>query len=252
MKTKTNQTRVATKQQFITTTLITGLLILVAALFIAVGVTWASTRHYEPAIHYQALKTATILPMLIVPACVAIIGFQGFRNHRDMMEVTRLAHTDEMTGLANRRAFMREAVELLEATDIEYEGLCLFIVDLDHFKRVNDRHGHDAGDKVLIHAAQKILKAVPHGSLVARLGGEEFAVMMSYRSIMDIHDRAEAIRVRIADHTCCVGGLNIKITASVGAGIAHPRDTVSSIMCRADNALYEAKHEGRNRFTIAA
>jgi diguanylate cyclase (GGDEF)-like protein len=230
----------------------TGFWVMFAAITIAVTVTWFSTQDYEPAIHHQALRTAYFLPLILVPACIGIVGRQSLVNHRQMLEVTRLAHTDEMTGLANRRAFMQDATERLASTDVEIEGIAIFIVDLDHFKSVNDVYGHSAGDEVLIHAAKQMEKAVPHGSLICRLGGEEFAIMLGYRSVLDVHERAEEIRRRIASKPCTVGEHSISITASVGAGIAHSRDTVSSVMTRADNALYEAKGEGRNRFAIAA
>ena len=243
---------VPSEREFLFSLLRTRLIVLCFAVTLTVTATWFSTRNYEPWMHYKAVFTAFILPVLIVPVCIGIVGRQGLLNHRRMLEVTRLAHTDEMTGLANRRAFMLEATERLRNTDVELEGLAIFIVDLDHFKSVNDVYGHTAGDEVLIHAANQMVKAAPHGSIVCRLGGEEFAIMLGYNSVLDVHDRAEEIRHRIASKPCIVGEHTISITASVGAGIAHSRDTVSSVMTRADNALYEAKGEGRNRFTIAA
>ncbi|MEM9054501.1 MAG: GGDEF domain-containing protein [Pseudomonadota bacterium] len=252
MKTKADYRNVPSEREYIAGMAMTGIIILVIALAIAVTVTWYTTKSYEVQIHQQAMRTATFLPMIIVPACVSIVGLQGLANHRRMLAVTRLAHTDEMTGLANRRAFMQEAHSLFEATDLDYEGLCIFIVDLDHFKKVNDAYGHEAGDEVLIHASTLLIQAVPHGSLVARLGGEEFAVLMHYTSMAQIHERAEAIRYRIASSICTYQEHRIRISASVGVGIAHPRDTVSSVMSRADNALYAAKDEGRNRFVVAA
>ena len=169
-----------------------------------------------------------------------------------MLAVSKLARTDEMTGLANRRAFMHAAIDRFTTTDFEYSGLSLMIVDLDHFKQVNDVYGHDAGDEVLIHAARQIVEACPEDSFVARLGGEEFAVMMPYETVADLHQRAEAIRARVAAQPCDYQGTSIRVSASLGVGIAHPRDSVSSVLSRADNALYEAKDQGRNRFNIAA
>jgi len=157
-----------------------------------------------------------------------------------------------MTGLANRRAFMQEARHQFDSADLEFHGLSIFIIDLDHFKKVNDAYGHEAGDEVLIHASQQIVEALPEDAMVARLGGEEFAVLLPYADISQIYHYAEAIRHRVASKPCAYFEHRIQVSASVGVGIAHPRDTVRSVMTRADDALYDAKDEGRNRFVIAA
>lgn len=244
--------RVKTEREFILAMVKTGIVVLVFALLIAMTVTWFTTRHYDPIIHYQALRTAFLLPVLIVPACIGIIGRQNLHDHRYMLEATRLAHTDEMTGLANRRSFWREAKAQLAATDFESAGICAFIVDLDHFKAVNDKYGHSAGDDTLIHVAAQMEAALPDGTLIARLGGEEFAILLEYIELSDIHDHAEILRDRVAANPCLVTTQAISVTVSVGIGIASSEDTISSLLSRADRALYVAKDEGRNRFSIAA
>ena len=252
MKTNPSDLRLIDERDYIKSLVLTGVVLLCVALIIAVSVTWFTTRAYEAHIHAQAMRTATLLPLVIVPTCVLIIGRQGLLNHRRMMEVTRLAHTDEMTGLANRRAFMQDAYARLKAANLDLEGVCIFIIDLDHFKRVNDIYGHDAGDRVLIHTSQQIVSCLPEASLAARLGGEEFAVLIDFRTIEEVHELAEAIRERIATTPCRLDHQLIEVTASLGAGIAPPRDNVRSVLTRADNALYDAKNQGRNRFRVAA
>lgn len=252
MKTNFDLESVPTEREFVSGVLITGLIILLIAVVVSVSFTWYTTRDYEQYIHLRALRTATLLPMLIVPFCVAIVGFRALADYRRMLAVSRLAHTDEMTNLANRRAFMQRARKTFAETDLNYSGLCFFIVDLDHFKKVNDAYGHEAGDEVLIHASHQMVKALPEHALVARLGGEEFAVLVSYENVAEIHDMAESIRFHVASKSCAYNEHRIQISASVGVGIAHPRDTVGSVMTRADNALYEAKDMGRNRFVVAA
>lgn len=243
---------VPTERDFVASMVTTSLIILVIAVAISATTTWYTTRFYEPDIHLKALRTAIILPLIIVPLCTGIVGFQSVSNHRRMLAVSKLARTDEMTGLANRRAFMHAATSRFATTNFEYSGLALMIVDLDHFKQVNDVYGHDAGDEVLIHTAKQIADACPEDSLVSRLGGEEFAIMMPYETIAQLHAHAETIRARVAAQPCDYQGTSIRVSASLGVGIAHPRDSVSSVLSRADNALYEAKDQGRNRFTIAA
>ena len=237
---------------FTASTVMTSVLILVFALCLALAATWITTRGYDAHIHHQAMLTAIILPLIIVPLCTGIVGYQSVSNHRRMLEVSRLAKTDEMTGLANRRAFMHAANAQFESTDFDYSGLSVLIIDLDHFKQVNDVHGHDAGDEVLIHASAQIAKAAPSDSLVARLGGEEFAVLMPYESVAELHQHAEAIRQRVGSKPCNYQGKSIPVSASLGVGIANARDSVSSVLSRADNALYEAKDRGRDRFVVAA
>ncbi|MEL6860811.1 MAG: GGDEF domain-containing protein [Pseudomonadota bacterium] len=243
---------VPTEREFVSGLFMTGLIILVVAVALAVGVTWYTTRGYEPQIHFQALRTATILPMIIVPLCVTFTGFRALKDYRQMLLVSRLAHTDEMTNLANRRAFMQRARTLFAETDLSFSGLCMFIVDLDHFKKVNDAYGHEAGDEVLIHASQQMIKALPDDALIARLGGEEFGILAPYSNVAEIHEMAESIRHHVSSKPCAYNEHRIQVSASVGVGIAHPRDTIGSVMTRADNALYEAKDMGRNRFVVAA
>ena len=252
MKHTTDLYDVPTEREFIANMVMTTIVMLVIAVLIAVSATWYTTRGYEPSIHHQALRTATLLPMIIVPLCTSIVGYKASRTHRSLLALSKLAHTDEMTGLANRRAFMRAANARFEQTNFDYSGIALMIVDLDHFKRVNDKYGHEAGDEVLIHAAQQIQNACSDDCLVARLGGEEFAVMMPYDSVAGIHQGAEAIRARVAESPCDYQGQTIHVSASLGVGIAHPRDTVSSVLSRADNALYDAKDDGRNQYKVAA
>jgi diguanylate cyclase (GGDEF)-like protein len=250
---QTNEIRsVPSEREFAANLIMVAAIMLVIATVIAVAATWVTTRHYEPHIHQKALRTATILPLIIVPLCTSIVGYQSILNHRRMLRVFQLAHTDEMTNLANRRAFMQEARHRFETVDLEFYGLSIFIIDLDHFKKVNDAYGHEAGDEVLIHASRQIVEALPEDAMVARLGGEEFAVLLPYADITQIYHYAEAIRHRVASKPCAYLAHRIQVSASVGVGIAHARDTVRSVMTRADDALYDAKDEGRNRFVIAA
>lgn len=252
MNAKSDIYNVPSERDFVASMVMTSLIILVFAVSLAAATTWFTTKGYDAHIHHQAMRTAIILPLIIVPLCTGIVGAQSVYNHRRMLEVSHLARTDEMTGLANRRAFMHAANEQFEITDFEYSGLSVLIIDLDHFKQVNDVHGHDAGDEVLIHASQQIAQASPSDSLVARLGGEEFAVLMPYESVAQLHQRAEEIRQRVGSQPCHYQGKEIRVSASLGVGIANARDSVSSVLSRADNALYEAKDQGRNQFVIAA
>lgn len=244
--------KVKSERAFICEMIRVGVALTCLATILAVTVTWWTTHNYTPYMHHKALRTALILPLIVAPTCMYIIGRIGLRNHRQMLAINALAFTDELTGLANRRAFMRDAAERLATTDLNKTGVCIMIVDLDHFKRVNDQYGHDAGDTTLINVARQMERALPASALIARLGGEEFAVMASFNSMDHLNEIGENLRARIASRPCAYGQHNIQATASIGAGIAYDGDSTQSIMSRADSALYGAKHEGRNRFMLAA
>lgn len=245
--------QVKTEREFVLAMVKTGIFILILACSMSISVIWVTTRDLAPDVRYRAILTAAVLPFFIVPVCMTTIGYQNLREHRRMLEITRIALTDEMTGLANRRSFMREGQARLEAAKTPGQaGICLLIVDLDHFKAVNDKYGHGAGDETLIHVAECMETAMPRKALIARLGGEEFAIMVSFEDMDDIHRHAEALRQSVAGSPCQVGEEQIAVTISVGVGIASDEDTLNSLMSRADCALYAAKSDGRNRFSIAA
>jgi diguanylate cyclase (GGDEF)-like protein len=121
--------------------------------------------------------------------------------------------------------------------------LCALCIDADHFKAVNDTHGHDAGDRVLVDIAARLQQAVRRYDMVARVGGEEFTVLLIGIGAEEGACLAERIRGAIADSPC--GG--IPVTASVGVAAWRPGDTPDALLKRADEALYAAKGAGRNR-----
>ncbi|MDJ0921956.1 MAG: GGDEF domain-containing protein [Henriciella sp.] len=244
--------RIKSERDYLHASVRTGAIITLGATAIALCVTWLTTRHLGPEIYVQALLTALLLPMVIAPLCFVFTVRQGLLSHRQMLEINQLAHTDEMTGLPNRRAFMREAASRFSNADLSEDGICILLIDLDHFKSVNDQFGHDVGDKTLIHVAREIDMTAPVGSFVARLGGEEFAVLLSVNSRAELHQYGERMRARVASQPCIHEGIGIRVTISIGAGVAAEGDSVSGVLTQADRALYEAKNQGRNRFSMAA
>ena len=166
---------------------------------------------------------------------------------------TLLASTDELTGLANRRAFLRHLDRQTEAATEFGWRLTVAMFDVDHFKRVNDRYGHAVGDKVLQRVARRASAVCRAGDLIGRLGGEEFAVLMPSAGPDDAHQVAE--RLRQAIETPLPGEDEIDLpTVTVSIGIAtRLRDqTGAEVLAQADSALYAAKDAGRNRIKIAA
>ncbi len=160
-----------------------------------------------------------------------------------------LALTDELTGLFNRRAAVRSLEQALAQQRRNGLAATAVIVDLDHFKLVNDRHGHDAGDAALRHVAAVFRPLVRSSDTLARWGGEEFLLVCSSEPPTDPAVLCE--RFRAALEGSVVPGHGFSLTASFGAAIAAPHESAESVVHRADVALYEAKRAGRNRAVIA-
>ncbi|MCB9855357.1 MAG: response regulator [Phycisphaerales bacterium] len=160
----------------------------------------------------------------------------------------RMATTDELTGLYNRREAMRRLEECWSMGDRHGQMLTCMMIDVDHFKRCNDTHGHDVGDAVLRAVAKAILCSVRSGEIVFRLGGEEFLVICPEAGVSDARSGAERIRADVEKLAIRHGQELIHMTISVG--IAERDDTHTSIdelLKCADEALYRAKRTGRNR-----
>ena len=176
---------------------------------------------------------------------VEIIGVTRDISERKRFEaeLKRLAVTDAVTGVWNRS----HGEELLDAemTDARATGrpLSLLMLDIDHFKSINDRHGHQAGDHVLIEITRRLQDSLPRTDAVARWGGEEFVVLLRDCRIDDAVATAEKIRARIAERPFDDAG---RATVSIGAAELAAEDDLDSWLARADEALYKAKRSGRN------
>lgn len=175
------------------------------------------------------------------------------RLEHSLHEQQRLAVTDPLTGLHNRR-FFEEMLALEGARARRGDApLGLVVVDLDHFKRINDTHGHPGGDAVLQTAAQRLAGAVRAGDVLARYGGEEFVVLLPTASAEETQTVAERCRVAVGGAPIFLPGAAVAVTASVGFAVApdHASET-EELVRRADTALYVAKRLGRNQVRSAA
>ncbi|MEZ5823776.1 MAG: GGDEF domain-containing protein [Geminicoccaceae bacterium] len=165
-------------------------------------------------------------------------------------ELERLANTDELTGIANRRYFMSHSKKILREAGAGTGPSSIGILDIDHFKRVNDAHGHDTGDELLRAFAQAIAEGLGPDGLVGRLGGEEFAILLPSSNLREARAIADHVRRKVAEiHITCPGtGDRIGCTTSIGiAEFATDERLLRDAMTRADAALYAAKRDGRNR-----
>jgi diguanylate cyclase (GGDEF)-like protein len=157
-----------------------------------------------------------------------------------------LASRDPLTGCLNRRAFFAEADAKLREAMVSQRPLAFLMLDADHFKIVNDRFGHAAGDRVLVGLAEVFLRICGGGGVVGRYGGEEFCVALSDRAGLDAERLAELIRLTVSQHE---GWLPTgqRVTVSIGLAVRQGEATVEELIRRADEALYAAKAGGRNR-----
>ena len=157
------------------------------------------------------------------------------------------ALTDGLTGMQNRRYFddaLREYLQEFRRID---RPVGLMILDLDHFKLVNDTHGHDVGDEVLRAVATCLRGMTRYHDVVARLGGEEFAVVTPNMDVELLARFAERIRKAIANMSIMSGNVRLKVTTSVGLAVWDHKESAEDFYRRADRQLYEAKKQGRNR-----
>lgn len=157
------------------------------------------------------------------------------------------ALTDPLTGMQNRRYFDDALREYLEEFKRIEKPVGLMILDLDHFKQINDTHGHDVGDVVLREVAGCLRELTRYHDVVARLGGEEFAVVAPNMDAAALARFAERIRKAVAGMVVVSGNVRLRITTSVGLASWDGEEDADSLYRRADKQLYEAKRLGRNR-----
>ncbi|MBK6696160.1 MAG: diguanylate cyclase [Myxococcales bacterium] len=162
-------------------------------------------------------------------------------------DAQRLAATDSLTGLLNRRAFVEVVARDVSLAHRHSSPLSLLLLDLDHFKQVNDVYGHAVGDLVLSTTAGALAQTVRKSDLVARWGGEEFVVALSHTAASGARVMAERLRRQIADRAIALPDRTFNVTSSIGVASLGPNEDLDGLLVRADRAMYQAKSKGRNR-----
>jgi diguanylate cyclase (GGDEF)-like protein len=175
-------------------------------------------------------------------------SFEAQRFNRDIEDLRRLAETDPLSGLPNRRSFMQYAADMLKHYKHDGRSFALVMIDIDRFKGVNDTYGHHAGDAVISAVANTLAKEIRPTDKVARFGGEEFLILLRETVEKDALNTAERLRARVESISIPTEGHTLKVTISLGVSLSLPTDAdVHEIIGRADKALYQAKNSGRNR-----
>jgi diguanylate cyclase (GGDEF)-like protein len=173
----------------------------------------------------------------------------AYRTESQRAQLESLASLDPLTGAFNRRTLEAELAIAIADAQRRRTSCGLAMLDLDHFKRVNDRYGHEAGDQVLVEFTALVDRAIRAGDRLFRFGGEEFVLLMPGVDPPTLRERCEELRERVADGLD-VGGS--PVTVSIGAAALSPGETAQSWLARADAAVYEAKRRGRDHVVVDA
>jgi diguanylate cyclase (GGDEF)-like protein len=200
-----------------------------------------------------------LLNAFLLNIAIIIFGWSRYRELCDEImlrraaerEARRLAETDSLTGFHNRRSFNLSVDALIDRSATAGRAVAVLMIDLDNFKQVNDYNGHATGDRLLVECARRITAALPEGTIVGRIGGDEFAVAVPFepRHSETVDSIAAALVQAIAEGSR-ISNATIDVTASIGLARAESRTTSSpALLEMADVAMYHAKRQGRNQFS---
>jgi len=173
-------------------------------------------------------------------------------NATKYQQALKMAYTDPLTQVNNRTSFNDTLKREMSFADRNSKNLALVFLDIDHFKAINDNHGHEFGDITLTSVAKWIKENLRGSDIVFRFGGEEFVILLSNTDLTGAKLLAERIRHSIESHTLAFGMETVKVSASLGVSVLRSDDSLESFVKRADQAMYTAKHSGRNRTVTAA
>ncbi len=176
------------------------------------------------------------------------LGLRLRRDREDRVYAMQLAQHDPLTGLFNRRGFLDRALPAYDAAVSDAKALAVIMIDIDHFKAINDQHGHDAGDRTLVAVAERLRELARAGDLIARWGGEEFVILLpatTHQEAINFAERQRSDLERIA--VALADGGTIRLTASLGVATSTASTSLEYLLRQADDALYHAKQAGRNR-----
>jgi len=164
-----------------------------------------------------------------------------------MQHILSLAAVDSLTGLFNKRHFDEVFGKEVARADQTQQPLSLIVLDIDHFKKINDNFGHPVGDAVLKHVATVVKGQIRQGDTLCRVGGEEFALILPLTPLPLATQAAELIRAAVEANACDAAGRSIPATLSLGVAQLAPGEVPEGLYQRSDERLYAAKHSGRNR-----
>lgn len=203
----------------------------------------------------NAADVAGSVPRLLGPCFVFSVAWLSFRTAEDFLSFSLLkeiAYKDFLTGIANRRALDIRLSQEISQSGSAHPPLSVLLLDIDHFKKINDHHGHDVGDAVLRNVAALLSANIRNIDLAGRYGGEEFLIIMPHSRPDAAVTAADRLRVVIAEFQICPAeGSAVEVTVSFGVATRRAGETAASLLHRADFALYASKRQGRDRVVFS-
>ncbi|MFM2347540.1 MAG: hypothetical protein RL654_2293 [Pseudomonadota bacterium] len=209
--------------------------------------TWMDREDWRH--HLPPRVLALLLIFLLLDRALHRLVRRPAREHSQALR--RLALQDSLTGAVNRRGFMDRLAQARQqppSLSQQQGGLSLVMIDIDHFKRINDRHGHATGDGVLREVAARLRRQMRRGDLLGRLGGEEFAILLPATDLAGAQVQAELARQALRREPVATVGT---VTASLGVAQWDGSESAADWLHRADLALYEAKRRGRDQVCVS-
>jgi diguanylate cyclase (GGDEF)-like protein len=202
---------------------------------------------YVPALIEPVLAALYgVIPMVMASLLLSLVNARLYQKMRSQ------AATDELTGAMTRRALREMSPAVIGLEQQRQREVALVMLDLDHFKSINDTQGHSTGDKVLAVVASTLRSHLRHDALLARYGGEEFVAVVPVDGMPVARRICERLRAAVASIDWMrAAGIDRKVTISIGVALVRPGETMDAALRRADEALYRAKREGRNRVQVS-
>jgi diguanylate cyclase len=233
------------------------LMVLALVALVAHAVVLQASYLRDPGMDLRAALMEFAVLMIVLPWFAVMGGYVNrlrvrlSDSHRDLKRalgrIEEIAVRDELTGTYNRRFLMETLAKERSRAERLSVPFALYVLDLDHFKSINDRFGHAAGDAVLRHFARLVPAELRGVDLFARMGGEEFVVVMPATGAEGAAACAERVRIRVAASAAPGLPAGAEVRASIGVAAYRPGESVEALLARADEALYQAKARGRNR-----
>jgi diguanylate cyclase (GGDEF)-like protein len=240
-----------------TTTAIKTMLAIVGVVFIAELAVMTLLAAFEQARYsggHVMLLDALVLSLLVAPPVYWLILVPVRREYEKRLraeslaeDMGRLAITDSLTRIMNRRGITVALLDSMAQSERYHTPLTVAMADIDHFKRINDTHGHEAGDKVLVEIANALSEELRMPDKVGRYGGEEFLILLPHTTLVQGRKIADRIRATLSRLRIALDGEKVSLTLSFGLVQFRDGEDLEQMLSRVDRALYEAKQTGRNR-----
>jgi diguanylate cyclase (GGDEF)-like protein len=234
--------------RFYTVIIVTLIAVMTAVGAILIAVTLLNHQGYGLHIGIAAILAGCVALLVVLPIAWLLVGLL-LRVYGDEQKMRNLASYDSLTGLLSRHAFFDNANNYVALARREHKPFVVMIIDLDHFKLINDRYGHPAGDAVLKLFAEVTNSIARRSDIIGRMGGEEFAIVLPSTSTSEALEFAGRLHAAINQAVLTFNDSAIRYTASIGLAEfdTDSADNIDELLARADLALYEARQSGRNR-----